>query len=171
MTRKLSQIIWNVASHLGYGHKKTHIPSEFAMCQQRSEDKTMKSTVSYWSKTEEVWRKELFLRDSTHNHWVSTSIWNNTKWLLSVHHIISTLTLAVIMWCWAVCSVTFNFSIIFNPLVVKLGCLLQTFADHAFDFFRWNWGHDILHQDLQSTLQREYASCSHYITVVVVLDF
>lgn len=64
--------------------------------------------------------------------------------------------------------VTFNFSIVFDPLVVELSSLLQIFANHSFNFFRWNWSHDILHQNLneKANIQPRYIN---YIIIVISL--
>lgn len=67
--------------------------------------------------------------------------------------------------------VTFNLSVILDPLVVELGCLFQTFADHSFNLLWWDWGHHVFHQDLQDPSQRECVTSSCWLTVRSVKGF
>lgn len=44
---------------------------------------------------------------------------------------------------------TFQFGVLWQPLVVHQSRLLQTPVDHSFDIFLWNRGDDISHQNLE----------------------
>lgn len=68
--------------------------------------------------------------------------------------------------CHCAPALTFNFSIVFDPLIVELGGLLQTLADNSFNLFWWNWGHNVLHQDLQEKKRDQHFTLAFVIIII-----